>query len=144
MPKWSLTNKGNVVQCKWNCESNHEHYIGTYERATKYFGVEQSDIKSYGNLFNIVVYHQTSQFTIPKLSNELYDILISAMAEHKYWVIPKDRHNKAMEILDIANKKGFIIDEAICKTINIKAQDNVKAQRRQYLYKLWLEQNEYK
>lgn len=141
MPKWSLTNKGNVIQCKWDCKANHEHYVGTYERAVIYFGVEQDEIKSYGNLINIVIYHQTSQHTVPKLSNELYDILINAMCEHKYWTIPKERHKKAMETLKLAKEKGYIMDDLICETIEKKAKDNVNQQRRKYMYELWLEQN---
>lgn len=143
MPKYSLTNKGNVVQCKWNCECNHEHYVGSYERAVKYFGVETKEIKSYGNLLNIVIYHQTSQFTVPKLSNELYDILINAMAEHKYWEPVADRHDRALEVLDLAKRKGYITDELICKTITEKASDNIKAQKRKYMFELWCKQNDY-
>lgn len=143
MPIYSLTNKGNVVKCKANCQCNHEHYIGTYERAVKYFGIKEDEIQSWGNLINIVVYHQTSQYTIPKLSNELYDILIDAMSEHKYWVEADRRHEKAMEILKLANQKGYIIDDRICKTISEKAQDNFKQQRRKYMFELWCKQNEY-
>lgn len=147
MPKWSLTNKGNVIQCKWNCKLYHEHFVGCYERAVKYFGIEQNEINSYGNLFNIVIYHQTNSNTIRKLSNELYDILISAMAEHKYWVAVEKRHEKALEILNIAKKKGYIIDELICKTINKnfkKGQKiNLNLKNRIYNYKLWCKQNDY-
>lgn len=143
MPKWSLTKNGNVVQCKWDCKCNHEHFIGTYERAVNYFGIDESNIKSYGKLFNIVIYHQDSQFTIPKLSNELFEILMDAMAEHKYWV-PKDkREEKAFEILDLAKKSGYIIDDAICKSIDEKAKDNPKQQRRKYMYEIWRSKYEF-
>lgn len=141
MPKWSLTNKGNVIQCKWNCKANHEHYIGTYERAVKYFGVLQNEIKSYGNLLNIIIYHQTSQYTVPKLSNELYDILINAMSEHKYWIEPNARHAEAIKTLDLANSKGYIFDALICKTIDERGNDNAK--KRKYMYELWLKQNDF-
>lgn len=140
MAKYSLTNKGNVVQCKWNCACNHEHYIGTYERAVKYFGIEQDEIKSYGNLLNIIIYHQTSQYTVPKLSNELYDIMISAMSEHKYWTKPSERHKRAMETLKIANKKNYIMDKIICKTIEEKG--NINAKKRKYMYEVWCKQND--
>lgn len=138
MPKYSLTNNGNVVQCKWDCKCNHEHYIGTYERAVKYFGVSQNDIQSYGDIFNIIYYHQTSQFTIPKLSNELYDILIDSMSEHKYWTPENLRHQKAIEALNKAKKAGLIKDIQICKTI--KEKGNVKSKQRVYIYNLWCEQ----
>lgn len=141
MPKYSLTEKGNVVQCKWNCQCNHEHYVGTYERAVKYFGIEQNEIQSWGNLANIIIYHQTSQHTVPKLSNELYDILMSAMSEHKYWVEPNLRHDKAMEMLAYAKQKGYIMDDLICKTIETKAKDNVNQQRRKYMFEKWCDQN---
>lgn len=143
MPKWSLTNKGNVIQCKWNCKANHEHYIGTYERAVKYFGIDQNEINSYGNLFNIVMYHQTSQYTVPKLSNELYDILINAMSEHKYWIPIEKREEKAFEILDLAKKSGYIIDDRICKSIDEKAKDNPKQQRRKYMFEIWKNKYEF-
>lgn len=143
MPKWSLTNKGNVIQCKWDCKANHEHFVGSYERAVKYFGVEQNEIKSYGNLMNIIIYQQTSQHTVPKLSNELYDILINAMSEHKYWVSANERHSKAIEILKEAREKGYIMDELICKTIDKKAKDNVNQQRRKYMFEIWIDQNAY-
>lgn len=141
MPKWSLTEKGNVIQCKWNCEKEHEHYIGTYERAVKYFGIEQEYIKSYGHLMNIIIYHQTSQYTVPKLSNELYDILINAMAEHKYWVPFNQRHEKAIAILKEAKEKGYLIDNLICKTIEKTAADNLNQQRRKYLFEKWTKEN---
>ena len=141
MAKYSLTSKGNVVQCKWNCKENHEHFVGTYERAVKYFGVEQEDIQSYGNLMNIIIYQQTSQYTVPKLSNELYDILMNAMSEHKYWVVPSKRHSEALRILSLANKKGYIMDELICKTIETKAADNKNQQSRKYMYEKWIKEN---
>lgn len=141
MPKYSLTNKGNVVQCKWNCKGNHEHYIGSYEMAIKYFGIEENNIKSYGNLINVVIYQQTSQFTIPMFTNELYDKLINCMSEHKYWVPEKERDKKAKEILKEANKIGLIKDKSIYNTIKQKP-DNLKAQKRLYFFKLWCEQNE--
>lgn len=141
MAIYSLTEKGNVIKCKWDCKSNHEHYLGTYEQAVRYFGVEQSEIKSWGNLLNIVVYHQTSQWTVPKLSNELYDILMSAMCEHKYWTPPNERHGKAMKTLDKAAAKGFIMDEKICRTID--KSDNLKAKSRKYMYEVWCNQNDF-
>lgn len=140
--KFSITNKGNVVQCKWNCNCNHEHYIGTYENALKYFGVDTNNIKSYGNLKNIIIYHQTSQYTIPKLSNELYDILINAMSEHKYWVEPINRENKAFELLSWANENNYLNDKIIYKTLKNNSESNLKVQKRLYMYELWKDKNE--
>lgn len=139
MPKYSLTNKGNIVQCKWNCQARHEHYVGTYEQAVKYFGIDENEIQSYGNLENIVIYHQTSPNAVRKLSNELYDILISAMSQHKYWVPENKRHETAINILKKFKKSGFIMDEAIIKTIKIKYKDNINQNRRVYMYERWLE-----
>ena len=139
MPKYSLTRKGNVVQCKWNCTANHEHFVGSYERAIKYFGIEENEIKSYGNLMNIIIYHQTSQQTIPKLSNELFDILINSMSEHKYFVQNSKRENEALKLLNEAKKLGYIFDEKIVQSIK-KANEieyNVKREKRLYMYNLW-------
>ena len=133
-----------MVQCKWNCKANHEHYVGTYERAIQYFGVNEDEIKNYGNLINIIIYQQTSQQTVRKFSNELYDILISAMSEHKYWVPAKDRHKTALETLTLAKKKGYIMDDLIAKTIKSeKYKDNLKQQRRLYMYEKWIDNNSF-
>lgn len=136
MPKWSLTNKGNVIQCKWNCKANHEHYIGTYERAVKYFGVDSNEIKSYGKLINLVIYHQTSDRTIRKLSNELYDILISAQSEHKYWAPVEKRCENAIETLDTARKMGLIMDDLLIERFS-KSDKNSDKQRL-YMFKRWI------
>lgn len=136
MPKYSLTSKGNVIQCRWNCQANHEHFVGSYEQAVKYFGIEEQNIKSYGELLNIIIYHQTSGLTIPKLSNELYDILINAMGEHKYWVAKYNRKNKALEILDEAEKKGYIFDQKILDTLF--KSDKRSSKERIYAYNKWI------
>ena len=140
MPKYSLTDNGNVIQCKWNCNLNHEHFIGSYELAVKYFGIDENQIKSYGNLMNIIIYHQSGLYTYPKLSNELFNILINAMSEHKYWIEPKYRNEKALEILSQAKKCNYIMDEKICKTIK-QNKDNLKAQKRLFFYKKWIKEN---
>lgn len=136
MPKYSLTSKGNVIQCRWNCQANHEHFVGNYEQAIKYFGIEEQNIKSYGELLNIIIYHQTSQYTIPKLSNELYYILIDAMSEHKYWVAKYNRKSKALEILDEAEKKGYIFDQKILETLS--RSDKRSSKERIYAYNKWI------
>ena len=111
MAVYSLTNKGNVVKCKWNCSANHEHYQGTFDGALKYFGV--SEVKSWGNLMNIVIYHQTSDRTFPKLSNELFDILVHAQSDHKYWAAALEREENALKVLDEAEKAGLIYDSKL-------------------------------
>lgn len=141
MPKYSLTKNGNVIQCKWNCNCNHKHFVGTYENALKFFDVNTEDIQSYGNLINVVIYHQTSQYTIPKLTFELYDILINVMSEHKYWVEPSMRHNEAMETLQKAKKLGIIDDNKIYKSIKNKYSNNPKQNKRIYLNNKWLDEN---
>lgn len=134
MPIYSLTNKGNVVQCKWNCQSNHEHYQGTFEGALKYFGIY--DVKSWGNLINIVVYHQTSDKTVPKLSNELFDILVRAQSNHKYWAVPLERESNALKIIEEAEKAGLIYDENLIKIL--ESSDRKASQSRVWAYRKWM------
>lgn len=123
MPKFRLTPNGNVVQCNYSC-TQHEHYIGTYENALVYFGVEKEGVKAYGNLMNIMIYHQLSGYTVPKLSNELYDILMSAMAEHKYWVPLDQRKEKALEMLDLAEEKELLRDDLIIASLQKRGKRN--------------------
>ena len=139
MPKYSLTKNGNVVQCKWNCHCNHKHYVGTYENALNFFDVDLKEVHNYGDLINIVIYHQTSQYTIPKLTYELYNILIDSMSEHKYWVEPSMRHDEAIKTLQKANNIGLIEDNKIYNTIKNKESNNPKQNRRIYMNDLWLD-----
>ena len=149
MALYTITNKGNIIKCKWNCELNHEHYNGTYENALKYFCVSEEDkdnIKSYGNLMYVILYHQTSDKTIPKLSNELFDILIRLQKEHKYWALEKDREKNAYELLDKAKEKGLLFDDKIIESLKSVAENEDlqisrrnKAKSRIYYYEKWLE-----
>lgn len=141
MSKYSLTNKGNVIQCKWNCESKHDHYFGNYEGAIKYFGLDTSEIKTYGKLINIIIFHQTSDCTVRKFSNELYDILMHAMSQHKYFIEQANRHDEAMEILDQAKKMNLILDDELSQKINDNSKYN--SQRRKYIFQEWCKRNDY-
>lgn len=137
MPKFSLTNKDNVIQCKWDCKANHEHYIGRYEDAVKYFGVDQNEIKSYSDIYYLIQYHQTSDRTNVKLSSELYDIIYRAQSDHYYWAHPEDRHQNALDALDRAEKAGIIYDERLLASFEKSERHNTKS--RVYMHKKWLE-----
>lgn len=135
MPMFSLTKKGNVVQCKSNCKASHKHFVGKYEDAIKYFGIDESEIKPYGTLINVIAYKQTNGRYPPKLSNELYDICIKLMSEHKYYVPAKDREDKAIELLDDANSKGLIFDDLIIKSLKARGRKNNLS--RIHMYEKW-------
>ena len=136
MPFYHLTTKGNVVKCKSPCTLKHEHYLGSYEAAIKYFGVDEEEPQGWGKLENIVLYHQTSGFTVPKLTNELFDILVQAQSEHKYWAAPNKREERAMEVIEKSRKAGFIMDELILKTL--RNSDRKASKDRIYAYEKWM------
>lgn len=136
MALYHLTNKGNVVQCKIGCDLKHEHYLGTYSLALKYFGIEDNGVKSYGKLINVIFYHQTDNRTFPKLSNELFDILIKAQSEHKYWSPEKDRQKNAFDALKQAEKEGLLYDEKLLKVL--KSSDRKASQDRVWAYEKWM------
>ncbi len=133
MPIFSLTSKGNVVQCGSNCQCKHEHFVGSYEGALKYFGV--SDPQSWGKLMNVILYHQTSDRTFPKLSNELYDILVKAQAEHKYYAPQEQRSQNALDTIEEAEKHGLIYDERLLKIL--ERSDRQASRDRVYWFKKW-------
>lgn len=116
MPLWSMTERGNVVRCRSNCERDHEHYLGTYEQALHWFGVEETE-DGPGKLINIVMYHQWGQRTVPKLSNELYDILMRAQSQRKWWAPKAMRHENAMRTLDEAERVGMLMDDKIIQAL---------------------------
>lgn len=136
MGLYSLTSKEKVIQCKWDCKINHEHYQGSFENAVKYFGVEPSTVKSGGRLLNIVIYHQTDARTTKKLSNELFDILMVAQSNKKYFEDPKNREEKALEALDQAKSLNIIYDDEI--VAKLSKSDRSQSHFRIKLYKSWL------
>lgn len=135
MPMFSLTKKGNVVQCKSNCKVSHKHFVGKYEDAIKYFGIDESEIRPYGDLINVIAYKQTNGRFPPKLSNELYDICVNLMSEHKYYVQPKYRKDKAFELLGNAQSLGLIFDDLIIKSLKARGRKNDLS--RIYMYEKW-------
>ena len=135
MPLYTLTDKGNVIECKWNCSRKHEHYLGKYEDALKYFGMNPNEVKSYGKLINIIIYHQTNERTARKFSNELFDIMVKAQSEHKYFAPSSLREENALEALDQANEMGLIYDEILLE--KLEKSDRRQSRYRCYLFKEW-------
>lgn len=135
MPLYSLTKKENVVECKWNCKIKHEHYLGSYENALKYFGVDSKEVKSYGKLINIIIFHQTNERTARKFSNELFDIMVRAQSEHKYFAVPEEREENAFQALEIADKMGLIMDDLLLEKLENSEKD--QSRYRCYKFKEW-------
>lgn len=135
MPLYTITNKENVIECKWNCEKKHEHFLGSYESALKYFGVDNSSVKNYGRLINIVIYHQTNERTARKFSNELFDILVRAQSEHKYYSKPEDREENAFKTLEIAEDMNLIMDDQLLSKLENSERD--QSRYRCYRFKEW-------
>jgi hypothetical protein len=131
---WKLTGNGNVVRCGKN-DTADDIYSGTYELAVKYFGINQDDIKPYGRLINIVIFQQTSGRTVRKLSNELFDILVNAQSEHKWWAPPQQREQRAIDTIDEAQKMGLIFDDQIVH--RLEKSDRKNDQNRLYMFHLW-------
>ena len=136
MSLYGVTEKGNVVQCPYNCNKRHQHYQGTYERALKFFGLSEEEPQPWGKLINVIMYHQTSDRTFPKLSNELFDILMLAQAEHKYWAPEAKREALAMEAIEEARRAGWIFDEELLE--RLKKSDRKASQDRVYEYERWM------
>lgn len=137
MPTYVLTEKGNVIELtnkNYFFHTDSEKYQGTYENALKYFGVDKSEVKSYGKLINIIIYHQTNIHTTQKLSNELYDILYRAQSEHKYWAEEKHRHENCIYALEQAKGMNIIYDDVILDKLRLKANDENLSYRKRALY----------
>jgi hypothetical protein len=134
MALYALTEKGKVVECPYNCSKNHEHYQGTFENALKYFGVDE--VKGWGKLMNIIVYHQTSGMTVPKLTNELLDILVKAQKERKYWSNPEEREQMALDAIANAERIGLISDERLLDMLRNSERDAAKS--RIWAYEKWM------
>lgn len=140
MGYWIQTKKGNVIQTKPGASNkNTDLFVGSYEDALNHFGIDQNEIKNYGELINIVIYRQTSEFTTPLLSNELYDILISAQSEHKYWAPKEKRHDNAIKTLEEAKRLYLLHDDEIIETLSKSPKFKVK--QRIYFYEKWVEIN---
>lgn len=135
MSRWSVNSAGKVVQCGLDCKCEHEHYVGSYEMAVKYFCVDEDEIKSYGNLLHIVVAHQTMPQFAPKLSNELYEILIQAQAEKKYWSPVEQRHERALKAIEDGEKLGVVNDSKLLE--KLEKSERMQSQKRVYMYRRW-------
>ena len=113
--KWSYSEKLNkVVKCKYDCEKEHEHYDGSYEKSLIYFlGTCKIDKKSNGKLSDIIIHHQLSENVMVKTSAELYYILMDACSTDKYWVIENEREKVVLDALNKAKKDFLIHDKEI-------------------------------
>lgn len=140
MSVYSLNNLGDMVTCKFGCQKHDFHYSGAYEGALKFYGIDPKEIKPYGELINIVIFHQTSEFTVRKFSSELYNTLVDAQSEHKYFAPVADRHRRAMETLDEAEKTGLLCNEDLLKTLS--ARETTTNERRLYRYNAWIKRME--
>ena len=140
MGYWIQTKNGNVISTKPGKSNKHKDlYVGTYENALNHFGVDENSIQNYGELINIVIYRQTSEFTIPMLTNELYDLLVDAQSEHKYWAPKDQRHNNAIKTLQEAKSLHLLFDDQIIKTLSKSTKR--RSQQRLYFYDKWIELN---
>lgn len=123
--QWSINNKGQVIMCGYKCKAKHEHLVGTYEQAMRYFTGSTEvakNSKHYGKLINIVYVHQTNERFITKTSSELYNILMKNASTKKYWIPEEERHEKVLEVLRIAKDKHLLSDEDIIEAIKAKGE----------------------
>lgn len=136
MGVWTIKN-GHVTNVKPNDTDAKEIYTGSYENALKYFGVDGNSLEGYGKLIHLVIYHQTDDRTFKKLSSELFDILIRAQSEMKYWAPPNKRKENALNTLDQAEALGLIFDEDL-KSV-LRSSDRKASKNRLYMHQKWLE-----
>ena len=132
MAVWGCTKRGDVIKVPPSYKG--ETYVGTYEQALKWFGVTAG--KSWGDLMNVVVYHQTDPRTFPKLSSELFDILVRAQSEHKYWTEPSMRESVAIATIEKAEKVGLVQDERLLEVL--KKSDRKASVDRVRAHEHWL------
>lgn len=137
------TRTDRVVRCSYKCEREHEHFVGTYEKAMIYFKGEPDTERGHKNLKDIVIYHQLSPDTLTKSSAELYDILIDACAKKEYWVPVQDRHSVVMEVLAEAEKEYMIKDDEIFKKAKQEGS-NKRMMKRLYKQERWESMIKYK
>lgn len=135
--QWSINDKNQVIMCGYKCKKNHEHLIGTYEQAMKYFTGSTEIAKNSkhpGDLMNIIIVHQLNERFITKTSAELYDILMKNAATKKYWIPEDKRKDHILELLKIAKEKHLIFDEEIINKLKKKGR-SLKDYERRRIYK---------
>lgn len=143
MPKYTVTDKGDIRECKWNCSTKHEHYVGSYESALKYFGIDQEDVESKGKLINVIIYYQTSdQVSVRRLSNELFDMLVYKQSDKRFFAPVNEREINAIEALNKAYDLDIIYDERLLKWM--RKSEKYKENARAYAYDAWRKEVERK
>lgn len=134
--QWSINKKDQVVMCGYNCKKKHEHLIGTYEQAMKYFtGSTEvaNNSNHYGDLINIIIAHQLNDKFNIKTSSELYSILMRNAATKKYWIAEEKREEHILKLLKIAKEKHLIFDKEIIESLKKKG-DSIKPYQRKRIY----------
>ena len=127
-------------------------FQGSYERALQYFGIDlnltvEEDAKDgtlfgAGDLLKLVMYHQTNEHATPKLTNELYDILMAAQCEKHYWAAPQQREARTYETLQKAQSLGLLQDEQILKVLHGSSRDGARQRIRKF--RAWEEMQKFK
>ena len=133
-----LDKNGIVRECRKKDQPG-VFYIGSYEGALKYFDVDPNAPEypdSIGDPWNIIVYYQLSGFALPRLSNEIYDILEAAMKRPKFWVQPDKRHETIMGLIEKAEKAKIIDNDLLIKSLNNRG--SITDKRRIFAYNKWL------
>lgn len=114
MPLYTVDDKNNLLECEWNCSNKeHEHFQGSFQNAIRHFKVDTNTIKSYGDVFNIIVYLQTDRNTTRRFSNELYDRAIENLSKKKYFVPTEKREEVAIAALNKAYDFNLIMDDIL-------------------------------
>lgn len=135
---WSNIPGRGVVRCGRGCNKPHEHFVGTYEKALQYFGVDPTEVSGHKQLIDIVIFHQLSDRTVTKTSSELYYILMRACSEPQYWVPPQDRHHVVMDVLRSCRDKYLIKDDEILRSAR-EGRSNRRGLRRLHHQEKWEE-----
>lgn len=142
MALYSLNDKGQLQECKWNCKINHQHISGSFETALKYFMVNPNEIKSSGDVWNILYYYQTDMNTTRRLSNELFDLMVQAQSKEKYFAPVMMREEIAIAALNKGYDFNLIMDEPIIE--RLKKSERRNDQSRVYMYEQWRKNEFYK
>lgn len=136
---WAYNAKAKVLfKCKYDCEKKHDHFVGKYEDAIKYFTGGQIEMeKGYGDLIDIVIFYQLNDDVITRTSAELYYQMMDAAATKKYWIPAEHRQKYVMEKLKQAEKLDLIKDEEILR--DLRKSGKKRSERRIYRQEKWVE-----
>lgn len=110
---WTVGKDGTVVKCSYKCERDHDHFIGSYEKAMKFLVGPIDQTKGKKKLKDIVMTHQLDERMLTKTSAELYSILMSACETKQYWIPSEQRHQEVMDTLDECERDHLIMDKQI-------------------------------